>query len=626
MSFKPVVQLNYGQGTASTTLKRRLLSALVLPSVMAVSATHAAEAPSSPAPWETPQQHEARMQWFRDAKFGMFIHWGLYSQLAGEWKGKRTSFGAEWIQEQMAIPSSEYMPLAKSWNPSNYNPRDWVRQMKAAGIRYICITSKHHDGFCLWPTKLNDDWNISITPKGEDLLKPLADACREEGVKFCLYHSVMDWHHPDWTGQSFNDLRQGAPDKERFKKEYLYPQMKELFTNYGNIGMLWLDGTWDKAWTSEDGRELEAYLRKLQPSVVLNNRSGYKPPQPKYDFHIGNAYSYTFAGDYISPEGEIPPTGLPGIDWETCQTMQPPKNWGYNRLTRFRPFAELLRELVDVSSKGGNLLLNTGPNAEGEIVSEAASRLKDFATWMAVNAESIHGTTASPFEHLPFDGRCTRKGGRLYLHVFDWPTSRQLVVPVKNPIKRAWLLADPEKSLTVVAGPRGSSITLPDHAPDAIASVVAVEIDGNPTVILPAKPVSMGKPVTASAEWPGRTGLKKEHVTDGKTNTIWAGPENSREGWLQVDLGTECLVDSILLSEGKTYTRCRKFSVQAEVDGQWKTIASGEGIGALKELAVQPVKARLFRLAIATGTPPNQPDGEPVIAEFRIFAKRGKQE
>lgn len=438
---------------------------------------------------ETAVARDQRMAWFREARFGMFIHWGLYSELAGEWEGKRTHFGAEWIQEQFKIPASEYMPLAKNWNPKNYDPRAWVRQMKAAGIRYICITSKHHDGFCLWPTKLNSDWNIAVTPFGKDLLKPLAEACREEGVKFCLYHSVMDWHHPDWTGQSFNDQRTGKPDKERFKKEYLYPQLKELFTIYGEIGMIWLDGTWDKAWTSEDGKELEAYLRKLQPSLVINNRSGYKPPQPKYDFHVENAYSYIRAGDYISPEGEIPPTGLPGIDWESCQTMQPPKNWGYNRLAKFRAFPELLHELVDISSKGGNLLLNVGPNADGEIVPTAAERLEQFAAWMRVNAEAIHGTTASPFAKLPFNGRCTQKTGKLYLHVFDWPKDGKLVVPMSNPVKRAYLLADKNAPpLNVKSSPVGAVVDLPNTAPDAVVSVVAVEIEETPSVIVPSKP------------------------------------------------------------------------------------------------------------------------------------------
>jgi alpha-L-fucosidase len=565
----------------------------------------AEEKPTSPAD----------MEWFREARFGMFIHWGLYSEAAGEWKGKKTGFGAEWIQERFAVPASEYMPLAKDWNPKNYNPAEWVRQIKAAGVRYICITSKHHDGFCLWPTKLNDDWNISITPYGQDLLKPLAEACRKEGVKFCLYHSVMDWHHPDWTGQSFNDLRKGTPDKERFKKEYLYPQLKELFTNYGEIGMLWLDGTWDKAWTSEDGKELEDYIRTLQPSVVINNRSGYKPPQPKYDFHIGNAYSYIFAGDYISPEGEIPPTGLPGIDWETCQTMQPPKNWGYNRNARFRSSPELLRELVDVTSKGGNLLLNIGPNAEGEIVPEASSRLKDFATWMAVNAESIHGTTASPFEHLPFDGRCTRKGGRLYLHVFDWPKNGTLTVPLTNRATRAFALAEPDRNLPFKITAAGLRISLPQNAPDPVVSVIAVDIEGDPKPLAPPRLVTKDKPAMVSSIWPGREEeLSPTHITDANSKTIWAAKKEDRQATVTLDLGEDVAICEIRLSDAP-YGRTKEFEVEAKTVNGWKKIAEGTSIGPNLHLSVDDLRTSSVRLNIKKAS------DTPTLAEFQVFTR-----
>lgn len=608
------------QRLASITLASRMWLGILLFCLIAGSVTDAADEPPSNAAWETPAQHDARMQWFRDAKLGMFIHWGLYSQLAGEWQDKTVAGGAEWIQDRLAIPSSQYAPLVKTWRPSKYQPREWVRLMKAAGIKYVCITTKHHDGFCLWPTKMNDDWNITLTPDAQDLIKPLADACHQEGLQFCIYHSVMDWHHADWPGRpAFNDYAKGKPEKARFKK-YLYGQLKELFTNYGPIGMVWFDGTWDRdSWTSDDGKELEDFTRSLQPSVILDNRSGYLPPQRKFNFEIKNAYSYIMAGDYISPEGEVPATGIPGVDWETCQTMQLPNNWGYNRLVGFRPFKDLLRHLIDVASKGGNMLLNIGPTAEGEILPQARRCLEQYADWMKINSESIHGSTASPFASLSFDGRCTQKPGKLYLHVFDWPASRQLVVPINNSIKKAWLLANPSAPLTTTAGLSGLTIHLPDRATDAIASVVVLEIDGAPRVIEPEKPISMGRPISASAEWAGRLDLKKEHVNDGKLDTIWAGPEHSREGWLEVDLGTERMVSSVILSEGKRYTRCEKFSVEAEFGGQWKTIVTGKGIGALKELTVTPVKARKFRVHISTGIPVNQPDGEPVVAEFQIF-------
>ena len=566
-----------------------------------------------PAFQETPAQHDARMQWFREAKLGMFIHWGLYSQLAGEWQDKTVAGGAEWIQDQLAIPSSQYSALAKSWNPSKYNPREWVRLMKAAGVKYVCITTKHHDGFCLWPTKQNSDWNVMLTPGGRDLLKPLAEACRAEGLQFCLYHSVMDWHHADWPGRpAYNDYAQGAPDKARFKR-YLQGQLRELFENYGPIGMVWFDGTWDrKSWTSEDGKELEDFTRSLQPSVILDNRSGYLPPQRDLGFKVHNSYGYTFAGDYISPEGEVPPTGLPGIDWETCQTMQLPNNWGYNRLVGFRPYKDLLRQLVDVASKGGNMLLNIGPAADGEILPQARQCLEKFADWMKVNGEAIHATTASPFERLPFEGRATRKGGTIYLHVFDWPADGVLQVPLSNRITRARLLANPAV-LSVGATARGAVVAVPAQAPDPIVSVVAIDIEGDPQILPPPINLAKGRPVEVSSVWPGREKeLNPAHITDGQIGTLWAAEEKARSGWVVVDLQRETEVVEALLSDAP-YGRIRKFDLEAEVGGAWKKLASGEAIGERRTVTFAPTKARRFRLVIHEAT------DTPTLAEFQLL-------
>jgi alpha-L-fucosidase len=555
----------------------------------------------------------ADMEWFREARFGMFIHWGLYSQLAGEWQDRTVEGGAEWIQKYLEIPSSEYSPLAKTWNPVGYYPHAWVRLMKAAGIRYVCITSKHHDGFCLWPTQTNDDWNIAVTPHGKDLLKPLADACREQDVTFCLYHSVLDWRHPDWPARpGFNDYATGVPDKERFKRDYLFPQLKELFGNYGKIGMLWLDGTWDKEWTSADGKELEAYIRSLQPDVVLNNRSGYKPPQPDYGFEVKNAYSYVFAGDYISPEGEVPPTGLPGIDWETCQTMQLPNNWGYNRLVGFRPFNDLLRQLVDVASKGGNLLLNIGPDADGRILPQAVTCLEKFAGWMAVNSESIHGTTASPFEALPFDGRCTRKGNLLYLHVFGWPEDGKLILPVRNPVSRAWMLAEKGVALAIEQGPGGAVISLPEAAPDPVVSVVAVEVDGEVDPLPEPVNLAAGRPVEVSSVWEGRPELKREHITDGDPGSMWATEEHAREGSVTIDLGAVHLLAGLVLSDAP-YGRIRSFAVEARANGQWLEVAEGTTVGSGRRIDLSEIKADAVRLVIRDAT------DTPTLADFQVL-------
>jgi alpha-L-fucosidase len=289
-------------------MRSHLVPLALLPLLTLATAAETPRAqPKPPAYEDTAEKKDERMRWFNDARFGMFIHWGLYSQLGGEWQDKHVTGGAEWIQKYLEIPSSQYSPLAKSFTARDFDADEWVKAIANAGVKYICVTTKHHDGFCMWPTKLNDDWNITITPFKRDPLKELSEACKRHNVTFCIYHSILDWHHPDWPGRpAFNDYAKGTPDKERFRN-YLYGQLRELFTNYGEIGMIWLDGSWDRQhWTSDDGKQLEDFIRTLQPSVVINNRSGYLPPQPKLDIQIENTYSYVFAGDYISPEGEVP--------------------------------------------------------------------------------------------------------------------------------------------------------------------------------------------------------------------------------------------------------------------------------------------------------------------------------
>ena len=449
---------------------------------------------------ETEQQRDQRMEWFRQSRFGLFIHWGLYSQLGGEWQG-RVSVNGEWVQNMLSIPTSEYQNLAKTFDPVKYNPKEWSRLFKDAGVKYICITTKHHDGFCLWDSNVNDGWDIAATPYKKDILAPLAKECRKQGITFCIYHSVLDWHHPLWPNRpAFNDVAKGEPDKERFTHEYLYPQLKELFTKYGEIGMIWFDGTWGGGWSSEDGKELEEYTRSLQPSVIINNRSGYTPPQPSYAFadKINNKYGFIIRGDYITPERDVPPVQMPGMDWETCQTMWDQNTWGYHRLAPFRSTKELLHLLIDIVDKGGNLLLNVGPTAEGEIPVQAKELLVNIGRWLKVNGEAIYGTEASPFEGVRFDGRCTRKGNKLYLHIYDWPKD-DLIVPLKNKARCAYLLANPKVSVQVNRNSEVLSLTLPDEAPDPIASVVVLEIEGEPAVSEIADP-EIGNPNVYKAE------------------------------------------------------------------------------------------------------------------------------
>jgi len=447
----------------------------VLTGVMCLCIGLAASAAEvSPNAGETATQRDARMKWFREARFGLFIHWGVYSVPAGEWKDKKT-YG-EWFLEETKMPVSEYERFAQQFNPVKFDAKAWVRMAKDAGMRYIVITSKHHDGFGIFRSDLTD-WCIKSTPFQRDPLKELAAACNQEGIKLCFYHSIMDWHHPDYAQRrAWNDKAQGDPDMDRYVT-YMKGQIKELLTRYGPIGILWFDGEWEKPWTHERGVDLYNYVRGLQPDIIVNNRVG----KGRAGMQGMDKDKDKGVGDYGTPEQEIPATGFgPGVDWESCMTMN--NHWGYNKNDpNWKSSQTLIRNLIDCASKGGNYLLNVGPTAEGEFPQASVERLAQIGQWMKVNSETIYGTTASPFEKLPW-GRCTKKvdaqGTILYLHVFDWPSDGKLLVPgLKGPVETAYFLADPKRpALTTRATDDGVVITLPATAPDPISSTVVLRI------------------------------------------------------------------------------------------------------------------------------------------------------
>jgi alpha-L-fucosidase len=435
-----------------------------------MSALAAEDAAKSPAPEkETKKQRDARMAWFRDAKFGMFIHWGVYSVPAGEYKDKKT-FG-EWYLEESKMPVSQYEKFRDEFNPVKFDAKKWVALAKEAGMKYLVITSKHHDGFAMFNTKLTD-WGIMSTPWKHDPIKDLAAECKKAGITFCLYHSIMDWHHPDYMPRrAWNDTAKGDPNFDRYV-DFMKGQLKEVVTQYGPLGILWFDGEWENTWTQDRGKDLYAYVRGLQPNIIVNNRVG-KNRQGMQGLSKGD----DVVGDYGTPEQEIPAGGLPGVDWESCMTMN--DHWGYNKNDQnWKPASAMIRMLIDIASKGGNYLLNVGPTSEGLIPGPSVERLQEMGKWMKVNGESIYGTTAGPFPKAPAWGRVTQKPGKLYLHVFDWPKEGKLVVPGigKKNITAVYLLADADCApLPVTAKPESIEIEVPAKAPDAVASVVVLE-------------------------------------------------------------------------------------------------------------------------------------------------------
>jgi alpha-L-fucosidase len=462
---------------------------------------------------------DPRLDWWREARFGMFIHWGLYAIPAGEWNG-RTDYG-EWIRSNAKIPIDVYDRFQAQFNPTRFDPDAWVRMAKRAGMQYIVITTKHHDGFALFDSK-GTTWDVMATPYGRDIVGQLAEACRRGGIRLGLYYSIMDWHHPDylprreWEAASRPET--GA-DVERYVA-FMKGQLNELLTNYGPVGVLWFDGQWEGTWTAARGRDLYDYVRGLQPSVIVNNRVG------------------AGSGDFGTPEQEIPATGIPGADWETCMTMN--RNWGFNRADKdFKSTATLVRHLVDIASKGGNFLLNVGPTAEGEFPAESVERLQQIGDFMRVAGESIHGTQASPFPSLPW-GRCTQRRldantTRLYLHVWDRPKDGILVVPgLLNDVRRARPIATVDKPFDLRVERQGDDVHIglglasgPGAAPD---DVIVLDIAGDPDVTIPPA-VTSDAPIFVDRGsvrvMSGRRNVQLRYTIDGSEPTA-ASPEVTR--------------------------------------------------------------------------------------------------
>jgi alpha-L-fucosidase len=460
---------------------RGIATGLAIGLLVAVTSATPAGAPADAArlPHESPQQRDARMAWWREARFGMFIHWGLYAVPAGEYQGKRSKEIGEWIMSWANIPRAEYEKFASQFNPVKFDAAEWVRVAKDAGMKYIVITSKHHDGFAMFDSKVSTYDIVDATPYGKDVMKALSAETKRQGLHFCFYYSIMDWHHPSQfvkapgkdptAGNGTNEIE---PDQRAAYISYMKAQLKELVTQY-DPDVLWFDGEWTPWWTEADGKDLYAYMRELKPSIIVNNRVG----KGRKGMEGMNKDDQEYAGDFGTPEQQIPATGLKGVDWESCMTMN--DTWGYKSYdTNWKSADTIVRNLIDIASKGGNYLLNVGPTAEGEIPAASVERLAAVGRWMKVNGDAIYGTTAGPFATQPAWGRATSKSGRLYLHVFDWPANGTLDVPAfGHKVKTARLLASPDAALTVKpAASGGITIAVPASAPDKIASVIELDL------------------------------------------------------------------------------------------------------------------------------------------------------
>ncbi|HUO11031.1 MAG TPA: alpha-L-fucosidase [Phycisphaerae bacterium] len=458
-----------------------LLAPLLASSVTAQTTTPDYTIPAQPRRPQSPEtpQHAARIGWWRQAKFGMFIHWGIYSVPAGVYKGEDVKGIGEWIMNHAKIPVKDYEKYAADFNPTKFDADAWAQLAQDAGMKYLVITAKHHDGFAMFKSEASPYNIVDATPFHRDPMKELAAACAKRGIRFGFYYSqAQDWHEPNGIGNTWDFGPDDKKDFEQYFQDKCIPQVTEILSNYGPIALVWFD-TPRNVMTPERAGKLEKLVHTLQPNCLVSGRIGQ-----------GSKSDYDSEGD-----NHIPPTVRTG-DWETPATLN--DTWGYKAHDHnWKKPEDLVFKLTDIVSKGGNYLLNVGPTAEGEIPPESQQILHEVGIWTKANGEAIYGAGVTPFGaefgkpsgkndsrgrpiyDAPKDWRCTTKPGKLYFSVFNWPTDGKfLTPPITDKVKGAYLLADPDhKPLAIENTDKGLSISVPEKGLTPYATVIVVETE-----------------------------------------------------------------------------------------------------------------------------------------------------
>ena len=545
---------------------------------------------SGTVPAQSPPDPDALAHW-RDLRFGLFIHWGPVSLTGHEigWsRGRET-------------PVAEYDALPGRFNPVEFDADAWAATAKAAGMKYVVLTTKHHDGFCLWPSRVTE-FDIMSTPFQRDVVGELASACRAQGLEFGAYYSVPDWHHPDYPrGSPAGSTTKPNPRPDRYAR-YLQDQVTELITKYGPLLTLWFD--MPREFGPKYGRPTVGLLRLLQPDILINDRA-YTP----------SGADEPPVGDYSTPEQRIG-----GFDrnrpWETCMTLC--RQWAWKPDDQMKSLTECVRTLLRTIGGDGNLLFNVGPMPDGRIEPRQVERLRELGEWIEEHRDAIYGTRGGPYQPGAW-GASTCQGNSVYLFVMEWPELGPLRLPLLG--QRPRVIGPSGRAIPVTELSGDLIITLDPKQRDPIATRFELVYDGPAFDLSPMQvplqrsgSVARDLPAAASNVFQDQAEFAAASAFDDDPRTRWATDEGTTSAWIEVDLEEQLEIARISIREAEEYQRVKAFELRYLDGDTWRTLHRGTALGPEWSLKFEPVRARKVRLEILDA-------GEgPTICEVRLFA------